>query len=267
MTLVWLPDTVTPDLDRALHYTAFWGLDGIELRVVDGPTRRVPHVNEKRLRQRLDETEMDVASVRPDLFAGPADDRVAALNDLAALPETIAFARRIGAPRIAVPAFGPGAAALDGDVLTTAANVVRQAADACIAVGLTLVLEHGPETACPTAADLARLLDASGNGALAAWAPADALVAGEAPADGLAALAGRIGLVRVRDGTVWGGVLGDTEVGAGALGWTEIVRGLADAGYDGPLSLEVYAEPRTKTGLRSATALVAAVRAARRPTA
>lgn len=259
VTFVWLPDSVTPDLDRALHYTALWGLDGVELRVVDGPTRRVPHVNEKRLRQRLDASEMDVATVLPDLFAAPPTDRAAALNDLAALPETIAFARRIGAPCVAVPAFGATGDALDGDALAAAADTVRRAAEACTRGGVTLLVEHGPDTACPTAADLARLLDAAGAGR-AVWSPAEAFVAGEMPEAGLAALGGRIGLVRVRDGTAWGGALADTEVGAGALGWSDLLRRLVASGFDGPLSLDVRAEPKAKTGLRSATALHAAVR-------
>lgn len=262
MTFVWLPDSVTPDLDRALHYTALWGLDGVELAVVDGPTRRVPHVNEKRLRARLDETEMEVASVRPDLFAAPMADRVALLNDLAALPETVAFARRIGSPRVVVPAFAPGDAS--DDDLAAAADVLRRAADASAKGGVTLGVEHGPETACPTATDLARVLDAAGDGVRAVWSPADALVAGEAWADGLAALNGRVDVVRVRDGTVWGGALGDTEVGEGAVGWTELVRALVASGFDGALSLDVRAEPKAKTGLRSATFLMQAVRGARK---
>ncbi len=277
MTPVWLPDSVTPDLDRALHYTALWGLDGIELRVVDGPTRRVPHVNEKRLRHRLDESEMDVASILPELFEGAPGDRVAGLNDIAALPETVAFARRIGAPLVVAPAFASGSGAEgSGEVsdadLAVAADLVRRAAAACAKGGLRLALAHGPATAFPRAADLARLLDAApDSGALAVWSPADALVAGESPADGLAALGGRrIAVVRVRDGRLVddsagdGGTLRfvDAELGTGAMGWLEIVRALAADGFDGPLSLDVRAEPKVRTGLRSASALVAAIRAA-----
>ena len=282
MIPVWLPDSVTPDLDRALHYTALWGLDGIELRVVDGPTRRVPHVNEKRLRHRLDESEMEVASILPELFEGAPGDRVAGLNDIAALPETVAFARRIGAPLVVAPAFASGSGGdapgeVSGADLAVAADLVRRAAAACAKGGLRLALAHGPATAFPRAADLARLLDAApDSGALAAWSPADALVAGESPSDGLAALGGhRIALVRVRDGRLVddsssdGGALRfvDAEVGAGSVGWPEIVRALAVAGFGGPLSLDVRAEPKARTGLRSAAALVAAIRAATRDVA
>ena len=54
MTPIWLTDTVTGDLDRALHYTSLWGLEGVELRTVGGPEDRVPFVNEAKLRRRLE---------------------------------------------------------------------------------------------------------------------------------------------------------------------------------------------------------------------
>ncbi len=75
MLPVWLPDTVTLDLDRALHYTLLWGLEGIVLRTVGGEADRVPHVNEARLKRRLSEHDLPAVAVDPGLFEQPAERR------------------------------------------------------------------------------------------------------------------------------------------------------------------------------------------------
>jgi sugar phosphate isomerase/epimerase len=260
MLPAWLTDTVTTDLDRALHYTGLWGLEGVELRAVGGATSVVPHVNERRVRARLDEHELAVAAVVPGLFEGPASDRTARLNEIATLTETCAFARRVGAPLVVASSFAREDGG-NGD----AADLLRRAGDVAARHGLRLALLNDAECAHPTGAALAALLDAAGHPAMgAAWSPAEALAEGEAPEAGLAALGARLWHVRVRDGQLDRGVFEDAEVGAGALDWPLMLRTLAAQGYDGALSLEVRAEPRAKTGLRSATALIHAVRAATR---
>ena len=63
MLTAWLTDTVTSDLDRALHYTLLWGLEGVELRTVGGAEDRVPFVNEAKLKRRLSEHELPVVAI------------------------------------------------------------------------------------------------------------------------------------------------------------------------------------------------------------
>ncbi len=230
MIPAWRPDSVTTDLDRALHYTGLWGLEGLELRAVDGATNVVPHVNERRLRARLDEHEVPVVAVVPDLFEGPASDRAARLNDIAALAETAAFAKRIGAPLVLGRAF----AQEDGFDVASAAELLRRAGDVAGRHGLRLALLHDAESACPTGAALAALLDAADHPAVgAAWNPAEALMAGEAPEAGLAALGSRVWHVRVRDGEAHEGAFEDTEIGTGALGWPADHAGPRRAGLHG----------------------------------
>ena len=123
-----LTDTVTSDLDRALHYTLLWGLEAVELRTVGGAGDRVPFVNEAKLKRRLAEAEMPVAAVVPGMFEGPAGARAAWLNELAAFDETLHFCDRIGCRRVVVSAFAaeepsPEAAA---DALTRAGRAAAR---------------------------------------------------------------------------------------------------------------------------------------------
>ena len=263
MLPAWLTDTVTPDLDRALHYTGLWGLDGLELRTVG--RERVPHANERKLRARLDEHELAVAALVPGLFEGPMSDGAARLNELALLAETIAFAGRVGGRVVVASAF---AAEPDFD-RAAAADLLRRAGDDAGRAGVTLALLPESDGQHPTATALAALIDAADHPAVgAAWAPADALRAGESPEAGLAALGRRVAHVRVRDGHAGpGGAWADAVVGEGAVGWPAVLRGLAAQGYTGALSLEVHPAgdlPAPKAGLRSATFLVREARAAAR---
>src|SRR5690606_13981037 len=105
MPPVWLTDTVTPDLDRALHYTLLWGLEGVVLRAVGIHDDREPHVNEAKLQRRLAEHDVPAVAVDPGLFEGPAGDRGAWMNDLALLPDVLAFCRRIGCGTVLVGAL------------------------------------------------------------------------------------------------------------------------------------------------------------------
>jgi len=116
---------------------------------------------------------------------------------------------------------------------------------------------HGPETACPTGASLAELLALVDHPSVqAAWDPAGAMRAGEHPRDGLQAVADRVSLVRCSDGRVHDGYWEDLPLGEGDIDWEWQLQTLADHDYLGPVSLEVYVEPRPESGLRSATTLI-----------
>ena len=273
MLPVLLTDTVTPDLDRALHYTLLWGLEGVVLRTIGGASDRVPHVNEERLRRRLDEAELPAVAADPGLFEGASSSRAAALNDLAALPETFAFCRRMGAPCIVVGAL----AGEDDDAWDAgaAARVLREAGDAAASVGLTLAVRNAAGTACASGERLAELLAATNHPAVgAAWSPAEAVAAGADPAAGLAALVesgAPLGLVYVRDlaaregnAAPESGTWEEVLPGEGVVGWADQLAALVAASYEGPLVLEMRRRPAAQIGLKATAALVALVRAARR---
>ncbi|MEM1041154.1 MAG: TIM barrel protein [Bacteroidota bacterium] len=244
MLPAWLTDTFTPNLDRALHYTLQWGLEGVVLRTVGGPADRVPHVNEARLKRRLAEHDLPAVAIAPGLFEAEAAERGAWMNDLALLGEAAAFCARIGCPRVLV-------GALPGDT-GEAADVLRRAGDRAARRGCALAVcnEAGGRS---TGRALADLLAAVEHPAVrACWSPAEAEAAGESAAQGLAALAGRIEVVLMRDGD------------RAERAWPEVLGGLHAAGFDGVLCLELREAAAAADGLRAATALIHAARAARR---
>jgi len=272
---VWLTDTVTPDLDRALHYTLLWGLQGVELRTVGGVADRVPRVDEQKVKRSLEKDELLPAAVDPGLFETPLSARARWMNGLATFGETVRFCERIGCPRVVVSTFrredDSSSSDADEALPAEAVRAYRRAADRAARAGITLAVLNEPDARCRTGASLARLLDAVDRPGTvqAAWNPAAALRAGEDPAEGLRALSGeRVTLVRCADGTKATAATGPddawqpTSFGKGHVAWDEQLRRLSRAGFDGPLSLEIHVEPRPKEGLRAATRLIKMIRAA-----
>jgi sugar phosphate isomerase/epimerase len=260
MVPVWLTDTVTSDLNRALHYTQLWGLHGMELRTVGGPDDRIPFVNERQIREQLAGTEFLIASVVPSMFEGPVSDRAAWMNDLLQFEETLELCERVGCPRVTISPF----AAEPGASFEPMADALQQAGEKAAEHDLLVAVRNGPETACPTGEALADLLSrVEAPNVQAAWNPVGALRAGEDPSTGLMALAGLVTLVRCSDGRVEDGRWVDTPLGEGAVGWRDQLEQLAAQGFRGPISLEVYLEPRPKQGLRAATTLIQMIRAVR----
>jgi sugar phosphate isomerase/epimerase len=261
MIPVWLTDTVTSDLNRALHYTQLWGLHGMELRTVGGPDDRIPHVNERQIRGQLEGTDLLLGSVVPSMFEGPVSDRAAWMNDLIEFEDTLRLCNRVECPRVTISPFA-AEEDVSRDVIVDA---LRRAGDKAEAHGVLLAVRNGPETACPTGAALADVLTAVGHPSVrAAWNPAGAMRAGEHPIDGLTALAGLVTLVRCSDGRVTeDGYWEDLLIGEGDVGWREQFEMLHARNFRGPISLEVYVEPRPEAGLRAATTLIRMLRSVR----
>lgn len=260
MLPVWLTDTVTSDLERALHYTLLWGLEGVVLRTVGGPADRVPFVNQAQVEQRLRAAEVLPAAIVPGMFDGEAGDRAVWFNALATFDETLRFCERIGCPRVVVSAFRAGP-----DAEAAAVDALRRAGAAAQRHGVALAVRNAWGRAHATGAALAGLLAAVNHGCVrAAWSPADALRAGEDPADGLQALEGRVELVRCVDGQGRGSEWERMPAGEGAVGWDEQLVMLRRQGFRGPVSLEVNSEPRPREGLRVATWLIRSIRKVQR---
>lgn len=254
MIPVWLTDTVTSDLNRALHYTQLWGLHGMELRTVGGPEDRIPYVNERQIKDHLEGSDLLLGSVVPSMFEGPVSDRAAWMNDLIQFEETLQLCRRVECPRVTIAPF-----AAEPDASTEViVDALGRAGDKAEEYGVLLAVRNGPETACPTGAALAEVLTRVGHPSVrAAWNPAGALRAGEPPVDGLTALTGLVTLVRCSDGYVReDGYWEDVRLGEGAVGWREQLELLFAQNFRGPISLEMYVEPRPEEGLRCSTTLI-----------
>lgn len=254
MIPVWLTDTVTSDLNRALHYTQLWGLHGLELRTVGGPDDRIPFVNERQIREQLEGTDLLLGSVVPSMFEGPVSDRAAWMNDLLQFEDTLKLCNRVTCPRVTISPF---AAEPEGD-REAIVDPLRQAGEKAEEYGVLVAVRNGPETACPTGAALADVLAQVNHPHVrAAWNPAGALRAGEHPLDGLTALTGFVTLVRCSDGYVTDeGYWEDALLGEGEVGWWEQFELLHARNFRGPISMEVYVEPRPESGLHCATNLI-----------
>jgi sugar phosphate isomerase/epimerase len=261
MIPVWLTDTVTSDLNRALHYTQLWGLHGMELRTVGGPDDRIPFVNEQQIRGQMEGTELLLGSVAPSMFEGPVSDRAAWMNDLLQFEDTLKLCNRVDCPRVTISPFA-AEPEMDREAVV---DPLRQAGEKAEEYGVLLAVRNGPETACPTGAALADVLSAVGHPHVrAAWNPAGALRAGEHPIDGLTALTGFVTLVRCSDGVVTDeGYWEDALLGEGQVGWREQFELLHAQDFRGPVSMEVYVEPRPESGLHCATTLIHMLREVR----
>lgn len=265
MLPVWFTDSITSDLDRALHYTLLWGLEGVVLGTIGGPADRVPHVNEARLKRRLHEREMPAVAVDPGLFEQPADLRSAWMNDLVLLDETAAFCDRVGCRRIIVGGL-PGTEDED-----SAVDALRQAGDRAARRGCLVVVRNGVSDdgskggARVTGHDLAALLDAVDHPSVrACWSPADGLQAGEEAEVGFEALRSRIELVVVRDGQPAPSGWQPRSLGEGAVDWPGVLRDLHAIGFDGPLCLDLSDAEGARAGLHEATTLIRMARTAKR---
>jgi sugar phosphate isomerase/epimerase len=261
MTASWLTDTVTGNLDRALHYTLLWGFEGVELRTVGGSSERVPHVNEERLVRRLRETELVPVAISPGMFEGEVAARVTWLNELAAFGETLGFCRRIGCPVVVVSAVRDGSEEGRDGVIDALRQAGRQAARA----GVTIAVLNETDGGFPRGEALGALLAEVDHPSVgAAWAPAEALQAGEDPADGLEAIVERVAHVRLRgirrEGDAWTA----TRMEEGEIDVEAHLRRLHKAGYKGAVSAEILAGPKPKTGLYDAAFLVRTIRTSAR---
>ncbi|MEM6782539.1 MAG: TIM barrel protein [Bacteroidota bacterium] len=261
MLPVLLTDTVSTDLDRALHYALLWGHEGLVLRTMGRHRERVPYVNEAKLRRRLEEHEMPLVAVEPGLFEGAAADRAQGFTDLGELPDVAAFCQRFACRLVLI-----GALAADPDADPTAgADLLRRAGDAAQRHGLTLAVRNAAGTACASGWALAELLGAVDHPHVqAAWSPIEAMRVGGDLGASAQTLAGRIALTVVRDGHAGADGWAEAAPGDGAVDWTAHLDTLRASGFDGPLCLEVYGEPVGPFGLRATTAIVRLIRTQRR---
>lgn len=259
MVQSWLPDVITSDLDRAVHYTLLWGLEGVELRTIGKHGERVPFVNEAKLLRRLSDSELAPVSVVPGMFEGRADDRPTWLNELAAFEDTLRFCERVGCRLVVVSAFSE-----DGANDELAAEALRRAGTMADRHGIRIAVLNEMGGGHPTGVALATLLSEVAHPAVgAAWNPAHALRAGEKPLAGLAALGSRVALVRCTDGILQDGRWEPRPLGDGDVGWDEQVHSLAGTGFDGPMSLEIELKPGPKHGLQESERLIRLIRASK----
>jgi sugar phosphate isomerase/epimerase len=249
MTFSWLPDLVSRDIDRMLHYTLLWGFEAVDLRMVGNS--RVPHVNEEKVLRRLQEAEITVAAVSPGLFEGPAEEKAVWLNEVAQLPDTLRFCQHVGCSTILVSGFQ---ASDDPRARENAVDAFKRAAALAERKGIALAVCNESDGLFPTAATLAALLEDVGSEALrASWSPAQERIAAGS-VDHLK-FDGKIIHVRVAQITGASADHAPSALESGVIDWPGVLSDLRKDGFDGTLSMETRAEPIKKQGIRDATLL------------
>ncbi|MFW5972495.1 MAG: sugar phosphate isomerase/epimerase family protein [Bacteroidota bacterium] len=248
MTFSWLTDTVTMDIDRAIHYTLLWGLDGVDLRMIG--KARVPNVREEKLRRRLDEAELPVTSIDPGFFELSIHDRAGWMNDLAMFPEALSFCRRLGCRTIVVGGF-------EGDRgrgLDDAASALQRLSDQADRFDVVIAVRNEGTAIVRTGGDLASLLGRVDRpNVRAAWQPVAALAAGDEVGEGLRQLTGRVQVVRCANVDFSSEHPVHVGLADGIIDWRAHLRTLFASGFDGTLSMEMLAEPRKKQAVRDVT--------------
>lgn len=263
MQPVWNPDSLTLDLDRAIHYTLFWGLEGLVLREVGNPGEIIPNVNEHRLTEKTNEENLPVVAVDPCLFEGPSSDRARWMNELLLVEEVVAFCKRVRCPAIIVGSLSPRSESLS---MSGSVEVLRQAATQAEKHNIHLLLSNDSSTFCDSGRQLSQLLTEINHPSVCAfWRPVESAKCGEDPDEGLSALldAGcKVGLVEASNTNQseaeqrWY----PSTLLSGVVDWNRQFEQLAESKYDGPVMLSVQAEPKAKTGLADAGAMISLIR-------
>jgi sugar phosphate isomerase/epimerase len=236
MRLSVITDEIAPDLDTALSECEALGLAAVELRSVGG--RNVVHHEQSRLRAFHQ-------ALRGGGFSCPVVDTPFLKATKAIwehLDRGMEIADLVGATAIRV--FS-GLRVDDREwYLPWLADVLSSAARQARAAGFTLLLEIDEACMIATVAEADELLAKMAPGLLGVvWDPANEARFRDARPDPVnrGKIADAVAHVHVKDyacGEGW------VRPGAGIVGWGSQLRSLADAGYEGYLSIEThYAAP------------------------
>lgn len=264
MKALLLTDSITSNIERALRYAMLWGVEGVTLRMVE--SARVPHINESKVRNQLDNTEMTLAAISPGLFEADVRERLTVLNDLMLLDETLSFCKRFDCSLVLVSGF---AMPDTGDALTLclekAADLLQKAGARAEKQGVSLAVMNELGGLVPTGTALAGLLAQVAHPFVkAAWSPVDALRAGEPQNIGIQAIAPHTIYVQAQDGRFKKSHWEPSVFGEGEIDWRMQLSTLHHAGFSGGIALNLEVEPKAKAGLYGATALIKTIRQARK---
>jgi sugar phosphate isomerase/epimerase len=233
-----ITDEIDVRLGHSLDVCEELGLGAVELRTVDGVSIVGHEPDELRtLRQELDRRGFRVSGIAsPFLKCDRGDDRLAqesihehALSAAALLcaPVVRAFSYwREPDPSVALPELG---------------GMLRRAAARAHDAGVTLALENEHECNVATSKEARAALDAAASPHLRLiWDPGNAAMldpASFAGLGGLESIHNRVAHVHMKDVSASGHW---TRIGDGIVDFPALLRYLADAGYDGYLSVETH---------------------------
>ncbi|HET6485548.1 MAG TPA: sugar phosphate isomerase/epimerase [Spirochaetia bacterium] len=220
------------DFPTAARHIAMAGYDGIELSAIKGMCE---HLVLDRWREQVDAIRKTTADNKLALLSM----EVTSLEDDRAIPG-IEAAQALGIP---VVNFGPGGKSKNKEDLDRQAGIIARLAEIAARHGVTLCVK-AHVGACvddtPTTQELMKRVQGPGFGV--DMDPSHVYRAGEDPAKALSSVIQRVRHIHIRDCKGKGpgpGTPPDQACGRGDIDLGAFCKVMADAGYDGPVCLEV----------------------------
>jgi len=240
-----LSDEISTDLAEALRFAKLLDIPVFEIRCLR--SGRIPEVSGEEfaeLKKAVRDRFIRVSALSPGVFKGSLSEKEKTASELyEVLPRTIAQAKELGAGTVIVFGFKKEANEPPSN-FRAAADILRKAADAAAAAGVTLALENEPFCWCDTGASTAAMIRAVGSASLRAnWDPCNAFGTGEVPfPDGYRAVRDYIANVHVKD-TLTGALVSCVPVGEGVIDWRGQIGALLEDGYLGHVTIETHCLP------------------------
>lgn len=234
-------DEISQDLDVAIRAAVELGFDGLEIRSVDGcPPHRLDDAALRAIRHSLAANGLRASAFCPPGLKCPLPEGPAERAQVTSVVQRAAEqAQLLGTSMVRIFSFYRSGSAAEPE---RAAAVAREVlAPVELPPGVRLVLETGTRSNTPTVTLAARFLKALGDDRVGIlWDPGNTVFSGfdQNPYPGdFQSAAASIAHVHVKDPCQTARYV---RLGDGDLPWPLILRGLADAGYDGWLTLETH---------------------------
>jgi sugar phosphate isomerase/epimerase len=250
-------DEIDPSFATAARHAAEWGITRFELRcLVSGRVPAVDPAELETLAEQVRRDHLQITALSPGIFKHPLSRADALEEELrVALPQTIALARRFGAPCII--AFGFHREAGEPPALEEkAVAYLRRAAEICGQSGVRLAVENEPGFWCDTGVQTRRIIDAAGSKWLGAnWDACNAFGTTERPyPEGYEAIRPVITNVHVKD-TLKGALIQCVPVGEGVIDWRGQIQAIARDRVVQHVTIETHCHPLVESSRKNVEAL------------
>jgi sugar phosphate isomerase/epimerase len=233
------------DLETAMKHIAWAGYDGIELSAIKGMCE---HLN-------LDTWKQDAPTIRQ--MAADYGLELQAMEEAALDPDRLSVAFEAAAELgIPVVNIGPGGKSDVEEDFRRSADLIAQMAEKAEAHGVTLCCKaHVKAAIYNTPSTLRAMKEVPSPGFGVDMDPSHIFRSGENPVEALSQVISRVRHVHIRDCPSQETSPGPPELqacGRGKIDLFGYIKVLADAGYDGPVDLEIigagdYELPRCTT--------------------
>ncbi len=238
-----ITDEISSDLDHALDVCTELDISAVELRGIAG-TNIVEHddADIDSIARALSSRGIDVVGIASPFLKCDywGEDEAAHQRELGVLRRSITIAHRLHAPL--VRAFNFWRQEEPEDLYQPALQALIEATDICHDSGVLLGFENEHACTAATGEEAAWFLDRIADETIGMiWDPGNEAVVGSVPfPDGYEHVRPRIHHVHLKDAKAIAPDPTFVVMGEGAIDYLGQFRALAEAGYDGALSLETH---------------------------